>query len=267
MYIGVTSDQHVGSAFGLWAPEVKLSSGGHYQLHKGQRYLLQHWQRIAAELPPLDVLIWNGDAIDGRQPKSHGRYIIEPEPVKQVEVLLELARPFLARVRDGGQVFVLRGTQYHDEDDAAMETFAREIGAQRDDYGHYSWDWLLIEWRHIVFDIAHSQSLATRYRAMPLEREGQFSDMAGLQADVVVRGHIHNPHWHYIEGGNRLPMRLEVSAPPWQLQPAYAQRSRMPNRLLTRNLGMLVLEVEEDWVSVRPYLFAHPPQRRVRVGA
>lgn len=265
MYVGLTSDQHVGSAFAMWPAGAKLSSGGTYKPNKGQRYVLRNWQRIAQEIPDLDVLVFAGDGIDGKQPKERGRYIIEPEPLVQARALVAAAQPYWARIRPGGSIYVLRGTGYHDDDDSAMEWFGAEVGAMPDEAGHHAWDWLLLQCEGVLLDIAHTQSWTMRYQSMPLEREGQFSDMAGLQADVIVRAHTHVAHWQYMEGANRLPMRLEVSLPAWQLQTAYAKGSRIPNRMLSRNLGMVVLDVQRDWVGVLPFLFPHPKQRRVKV--
>jgi hypothetical protein len=266
MKIGLMADQHVGSAFAMWPHEVTLSTGVRLKPHKGQVYLRKNWERIVEELPMLDAVAFVGDETDGKQPKEKGRFIIEPEPVVQVQGLLYLVEPFLKkRLKKGGKAFVLKSSHYHDEDGAAMKMFAQAIDAEKDEYGQDAPAWMLAEIGGVVFDLAHTQSMMIRYQSTPMEREGQFSDMAANRADVIVRAHTHACHWHYIEGANRLPMRLELTLPPWQLQTPFAQGSRTPNRLLSRNLGTIVLDVQRDWVSVEPHLFPHPPQRRVRV--
>lgn len=264
--IALLADLHIGSAFAMWPPGMPLSSGGHYKLNKGQQYLLENWRRLIEELPRFDMLIIAGDGTDGKQPAVQGRFIIEPEPLMQARALLELLQPLLKKQRRGGQIFILQSSRYHDEDGAAMDFLGQAIGAEKDAGGHYSHPWLLLEWNKIIFDIAHSQSFTIRYRGMPLEREGQFSDMAGLQADAIIRAHTHACQWQYIEGANRLPLRLELSLPALQLQSAFAASSKTPNRLISRNLGMVLLEASSDWIDVRPYLFPHPPLRRITIG-
>ncbi len=266
MKIGLMADHHVGSAFGMWPQEARLSTGGHYRPHQGQRYLRRQWERIVEELPMLDAVAFLGDETEGKQPKEQGRFIVEAEPDKQVDALLRLVEPFLAkRLKKGGKTFVLKSSHYHDDDGAAMRKLAEAVKAEPDEYGQLAPPWMLADIGGFIFDLAHSQSFTIRYESMPMEREGQFSDMADNRADVIVRAHTHRVHWHYMEGANRLPMRLEVTLPPWQMQTPFAKGSRTPNRLLSRNLGMIVLDVGRDWVAVEPYLFAHPRMRRVRV--
>jgi len=258
--IGVIADIHVGSMFGVWHPDAIPSYGGKYTLHIGQRYLWDNWLRIAREIPTLDMLVWNGDLIDGKQPRDSGRFLLEPEIIRQAEAFLMVAEPFQRRLR--GRTYVLRGTRYHDEEDIAVETIGRELGAICDHYGRHSWDWLLLDVRGVKLDIAHAQSVMLRYVTTALEREGQFSDMAGLHADVIVRSHSHRPHWHYLEGANELPLRLEISTPAWQLATSYVLRGKAPNRAVLRNLGMVIIEIGEGVPMVRPFLFPHPPFRR-----
>ena len=264
MRVVVVADVHVGSAFGMWPPDLPLSSGGHYEPNIGQRYLYENWLKQIESLAPVDMLVLNGDIVDGIQPRSQGRYLIETDIGHQVVAALRLLEPLCAKLSRNGSVFVTRGTGYHDLADTAMETLARELGAQQDAAGRYAWEWLLLEVRGLLCDIAHSQARGVTYRSSPLEREGQFADMGGSGADVIVRSHNHVCHWHYIEGTNKLPLRLEVSTPGLQLQTAYAQRTVHRNRLLARNLGFIVLEVREDWASVEPHLFPHPPLTRAK---
>ncbi len=266
MKVALMADHHIGSAFGMWPEEVRLSTGGYYKPHEGMQYVQANWERITGEVPMLDAVVFDGDETDGKQPKEQGRFIVEPEPIVQVKGLLFYVEPFLAKkLKRGGRKFVMKSSHYHDEDGAAMQMFADAIGAEKGQYGEDAPAWLLVEIGGVVFDLAHAQSFMIRYQSTPMEREGQFSDMNGRQADVIVRAHTHAVHWHYLEGANRLPMRLEITLPPWQLQTPFASGSRTPNRLLSRNLGMIVLDVQRDWVSVEPYLFPHPAQRRIRI--
>jgi hypothetical protein len=245
--------------FALWPPGVSTSGGGKYQLNKIQEYIWENWLRIAEGIPELDILIWNGDLIDGKQPKEGVRFIVETDVMHQARAFLEAAAAFQKRVR--GTTYVTRGSRYHDVEDSATEMIAYSLGATPDEFDRCSHDWLLFEVQSLRFDVAHAQSVTLRYSTMPLEREGQFSDMSGVNSDVIIRSHSHQLLMTYTEGANRAPLRLGISTPAWQSRTSYASRRSTPNRAIRRNLGMIVIEVEpdNDIPIVRPYLFPHPP--------
>ncbi len=257
MRVGILADAHVGSAFGPWPPEAELSIGGRHQPNIGQQYLVENWYRIAEELPALDVLILNGDIIDGQQPKDRGRYLVEEDPLYQARAAHLLLQPFLAKSRVR---YCTEGTGYHEGDGAmAAEWLAREIGAVNKDE-HHCWDWLLLEMGGLNWDIAHRQSIMMRYRSTAMEREMQFSAMLSDSADVLVRSHNHS--YAYLQMVSDGGLQHSVSTPAWQLQTHFARTSISPNRLFSSQLGMVVLETEGKAVFPRPFLFAHPPMRR-----
>lgn len=262
----ILADFHIGSMFSLWPPGFKTSLGTEVSPNVGQKYLLDHWRKIIAAIPQYDLLVLNGDMVDGTQPKSYGRFILEPEPIVQAQAALEVIRPVMKKLRAGGRVIVMRGTPYHEEDDAACELIGEALNALPTEYGRRSWGWLVAECGGLIVDIAHSQSYMMRYRSTALEREGQFSDMAGLNADIIIRSHTHSPLWAYVEGGGRRAFRLEITTPPMQIASEYANRSKTPNRTLPKNLGVMVVEIPRDGLPVvRPYVFPHPPLQRKTV--
>lgn len=259
--IGIIADIHVGSAFGPIPLKFVSSNGNLIQPNIGQKYLLRNWLRIADEIPNLDVLILNGDIIDGQQPKAQGRYICEPDPQFQARAALELLQPYLAKSQI---IYCTEGTEYHEGESATWaEWLAREIKAEAYQHGHYAWDWLLLEIGGLQFDIAHRQSFFLRYRATALEREMQFSAMLESTADVIVRSHTHQYAVLQMpcDGG----IQFGISTPGWQLQSHYARTSYSPNRLYPLRLGIIAIIIENDRVRVDDYTFAHPPPRRAKV--
>lgn len=262
----VLADFHIGSMFSIWPPGFKTSLGTEVRPNIGQKYLLDNWHKIIRAIPEYDLLVLNGDMVDGKQPKSYGRFVLEPEPIVQAQAALEAIRPAVKKLGAGGRVIVMRGTPYHEEDDAACELMGEALDALPTEYGRRSWGWLVAECGGLVVDVAHSQSYMMRYRSTALEREGQFSDMAGLNADIIIRSHTHSPLWAYIEGAGRREFRLEVTTPAMQIASEYATRSKTPNRTLPKNLGVVIIEIPPKGLPiVRPYVFAHPPLQRKTV--
>lgn len=257
MKVGVLADVHVASAFGPWPPDAELSIGGKHTPNIGQKYLNENLARIADEIPPLDVLVLNGDIIGGPEYKDRGRYAVELDPQFQARAALMLLEPFLkkAPVR-----FCVEGTEYHEGESATWaEWMAREIKAVSKD-SHCAWDWLLLEVGGLKFDIAHQQSFFMRYPVTVLERELQYSDMINEQADVIVRSHAHRYGYIEIPGAGKIQTAL--STPSWQLQSHYCRVSISPNQKGPLPLGMVILEVDHGEVSHQRFLFPHPPLRR-----
>lgn len=262
----VISDLHVGSRWGLFPPGFMLSTGAVYTLHRGQEYLLECWQDMQKRLPRrFDILIINGDAVDGQNPRGLGRDVIEPDPQWQVRAAAALLQPLAKRA---GEVYVTQGSEYHvragAEDDEAV---ARAIGAIPDEAGHHAWDWLLLEMDGILLDVAHHRSTSIRYETMPGERELQFdrlvADLKGGHADLIIRSHGHRYVYVDVDGDKSL------ATPSWQLQTRYARRSRWPNRWLSRWLGGAALRLDGaktgvGRIEVQPMLYPHPPLERRR---
>ena len=259
MRICIIADLHVGSAFAPWPIGEANSAGCRVEPNVGQRYLNAHWQRIAGEVPAFDVLVLGGDIIGGGEPKAEGRWAVEPDPGYQCKAAEALLAPYLAKLVQGGEVVYIAGTEYHEGPEASdIEALARRLGAKEDRYGHCAQTWVVRDWGGWRVDIAHRQGLSQRMPLGSNSVEGQYSDMNALQADIIIRSHSHRASWAYEEGANKHPFRLLVSTPAWQLQTRHAQRSTHPNRLWSRNLGLMILELTPDAAWVRPYVFDHP---------
>lgn len=255
--VGLLGDLHTGSAFAPWPAGAELSCGGTHQPNVGQSYLNERMGEIAAALPPLDVIVFTGDLIDGQMPKDRGRYLVEIDPQFQARAAYELVRPIAQRAT---VVYVVEGTEYHDSDGSMwMEWLARELGAVAKDQ-HVAWDWLLADMFGLKWDIAHKQSIMIRYKSTAMEREMQFSSMLSETADVIVRSHAH--FYGFVQLATDGIVQTSVSTPAWKMQGHYERTSLSPNRLYSSKLGMVVLEVEDGNVIPRPFLFPHPPLRR-----
>ena len=259
---GVIADVQTGSAYAPWPPDFESSTFGKVLLNQGQTYLLDNWQRIAKEIPSLDLLFLNGDEIEGQQPKDEARYVIEPEPQSQARAFLRLIEPFHKRVKKGGETYCTEGTAYHMGDCGTWsEYIAEQIGAIPMAGAHFCWDWLLLDVAGKHLDVAHRQSVTIAYKTTTQERELNFSEMHKIPADLVIRSHNHTYSWIELPREDRLQYYL--STPAWQLQTHYCRTSISPNRKDGTLLGMVVIEIDRDGtISKKPFLFEHPPMRR-----
>lgn len=218
--------------------------------------------RIAKEIPPLDLLILNGDIIDGKQRKVKGLYICEPNIQFQMFAALELLEPFLKRVRRGGEIYCTEGTTYHEGEGAKWcNQLAKDIEAVPMAENQHCWDWLLLDVQGKHFDVAHHQSAAIVYKSSIQEREMNWSEMHKSPADILMRSHNHYFSWIEIPREERVQFFL--STPPWQLQSHYVRTSYSPNMKFTTQLGMVVITIDRRGeLDKKRFLFPHPPMRR-----
>jgi hypothetical protein len=261
------SDIHVGSAFSLWNPDTIGSAGSRLNLNTGQKYLWDNWQRIIREVKSitggkLDILATVGDAIHGKNKKNDGEYLVEPDMAYQSRGFIDVVYP-LREIAN--QYYQFRGSGYHVGNNAESEEWiAQTFDAMRDDFGHYCWMWLPdLEIGGVVHDLAHHQSAVMVNKAMPLERERRFSN--NLQdikryADVIIRAHAHTEALVVIDG------EWQIGLPAMQLQTPYAKMSKVPNRMLSRYLGVCLVEIiPGNKGTVLPPInprfihFKHPP--------
>lgn len=258
--IGILADWHAGSMYGLWPEGFKGSAGVHV-LNVGQCYLLENWLRIAKAVPRLDILILNGDEIDGQQPKDEARYLGEVDPKCQAGAALELLEPWRKRVAKGGEIYATEGTRYHVGIGATWSEFiAEKMGAVPMRENKYAWDWLLLDVAGKRLDVAHRQSVTMAYRSMPGERELNWSELHSDKADLVVRSHAHYYDW--LEFAREDRVQCYLSTPAWQLQNHFCRTSVSPNRKDGTMLGMVVVTISHGEIDKRRFLFEHPSLRR-----
>lgn len=258
----VISDMHVGSAYAVFPPRFQLSTGALASLNTGQQYLLQCWRDFEQRIPDrFEVLILNGDILNGQNKKEAAADLTEVDPAWQQRAALELLGPVAARAE---KVWLTQGSTYHSGEVARWEEqLGYQLCAQADPMGHYAWDWLLLDIEGVRLDVAHHQSVVMRYVTMPLEREQQFdriiAEWKGGSAHLIVRSHAHR----YVEA--HVELQQSVATASWQLQSRYVRRGRLPNRMFSQYLGGLWVELHPENVgqpeycaTLHPVLYRHP---------
>jgi len=191
------SDTHCGHLVGLTHPD--------YQPHFKRGSLKQkteyargvYWDWFAEEvekLRPIDFLIFNGDAIDGKGERSGGTEQLEPDRRVQVKMAAEVLK-FV----NVPSVVMSYGTPYHtgvEEDWEAL--VAEEFHADISSHDSRSVNGLIIDYKH---HIGGSQSPMSRASALSRENvwnilwaeHGEFP-----RAHVLIRSHV---HYHSYAGG------------------------------------------------------------------
>jgi len=197
----VISDFHSGHVLGLTHPGYDFTTGhktqtAHYQV---RRTIWSWYKERVMKLKP-DIVICNGDCIDGKGDKSGGTELLTLDRDEQCEMAIAALQAIPRRPK----LFMSYGTGYHTgnnedwEDIVAREMEAEKIGAE----DTIDVNGLLINYRHHVgrSGIPHGRHTAVAkeklWNAIWAER-GEYP-----KADVIIRSHVH--YYNYAGGPNWL---------------------------------------------------------------
>lgn len=260
----VVSDLHVGSVYGLMPPTFRSTSGCSVSANPGQVYLWERWNEFLSLVPKrVDAVVFNGDLIDGAQPRQRGTELCFPTLSDQVDACLDVIAPLLSKSK---KHIVVAGTEYHDGRAAEeLESLAARIGAIENPtgFGRRTFEAVDIDVGGVVINFSHGISVASGlYRATPADREGVWSALAGkdgkaLRADVVVRAHAHI--FVHVEHASK----HIVINPCWQLQTRYMRKNSAYRTLPDIGATLIHIDPERkragrDPVRIEKILFPLP---------
>jgi hypothetical protein len=186
----IISDLHCGHLAGLTPPSWQLPYSGNYR-DKWALNERETWSFYASAIDkqkPIDILVVNGDCIDGKGPKSGGTELITSDRNEQCNMAVECIN-----YCDAKDIIITRGTPFHTgcdedwEDQIAKDVKAIKIGDQ---------EW--VEKHGVVFDFRHhvSGSSVPHSRGTAVAKEqlwNMYWSEREIQpkADFVIRSHIH----------------------------------------------------------------------------
>jgi len=260
MKIGVISDTHCGSHAGLLHPDRwnKHTPGAIKWLHGCFDWLYSEW-------PKLDLLILNGDIIDGKQSKSAGTGVHTASLGEQVEIALECFRPWRKKA---AKIIRLAGTPYHEGFDGALREFDSEMGIARPKS--------VEQWIVRDIDIGDGVTLNVKhhpdgghaiYRGTVMDRELLWRTVAESvhklpNASIVLRSHLHTCAAF---AGFRKELHL---CPCFQLQSPYALHKQHARWI--PDIGGTLIESDRfamNKFSVRHKVFPMPREKAERYEA
>jgi len=171
-----------------------------------QKALLKAWRDSIERLGSPDILVVNGDLIDGPDKKNGGRDLTEPNLVQQALSATALISEWKAK-----EIFVIAGTPYHVGDDVDFEEFvADKLGASFHNK-------LVLSVNGYTFDVRHKIGASNiqhgRFTASARERGWDAINAAIKQSDhanMIVRSHVH--YWTYNEDA----LGGALTTPCWQ---------------------------------------------------
>lgn len=269
----ILSDMHCGHHLGMWHPDLKNPYGERANMNIGQKWLYQCWQemlKLAKQRKP-QVLVVNGDLLDGEGRKSSGTEQYSTIVAAQQKAAIKLLEPYRDIVEE---IYVIRGTPYHDGNNGVdVEAVAAALGAvpQRGNKDWHAHEHLDLDIDGVVLNFNHEIAVASSfYASTPYYREAMYSAMAGLagaypNAKCIVRSHVHR--WMHVENVST----HVVGTPCFQLQTFYMTR-KSPYRMVP-DIGGVFIEVDHqahreghDPIRVRKWLFPLPARKPIKSG-
>lgn len=233
----VISDAHCGHRAGLtppgWQYDASCQDEDRRKFGEMQSAV---WDWFAAEisaLRPIDVLLCNGDMVDGKGERSGGTEQLEHDMQKQAAMAAEVIGSIGAR-----EVVMTYGTPYHTGCDTDWEELvAEKVGARS--IGSHEW----VDINGLVLDLKHftSSSVIPHGRLTSVMRDMLWNMLwarSGKQPDahVVIRSHV---HYHRFAGE---PGKLAIITPAMQ---SYGSKfgSRRCSGLV--DIGFLSFDIED----------------------
>lgn len=192
--IVIISDLHCGNTYGLTPPEHQTEHKNKMKIEAWDAYaqMAQNWRSP-------DILLVNGDCIDGNQPKMGGAELITCDRNTQVDIAVKCILKW-----DAKKILMTYGTAYHTGNQAEDFEYSIADKCEAKIEGR-----LFFNVEGLTFDARHKvgSSGIPHGRATPLLKEMMWNLMkeaeeTGPKIDVIVRSHVHYHLW--IESGNRI---------------------------------------------------------------
>lgn len=242
--IAIISDTHCGHILGLTPPvwQYSLENEDMYDISRMQR---EAWDWYVNTIDmvgkKVDVLVVNGDLIDGRAERSGGTELITTDRHMQISMGVTAIKQWKAK-----QIFMTRGTPYHTGKDEQFEDYgAEQVGAHISDTIDFSINGVVFNFRHKV------GSTSVPYgRATQVSKEATMNKLYSLyadykQADVVVRSHV-----HYMVT-LRESSKIAITTPALQVNSRYGKQQCTG----ITDFGFIIIDVYENgYTDVTPYL-------------
>lgn len=177
-------DLHCGHIAGLTPPDWQSSKG----IGKSQKEAWKHYLGFINKYKSPDLLIVNGDALDGKGTRSGGTELITNDMFEQVEMAYEALKLWKAK-----KIVLTYGTAYHvspDGEDFEL-SLSEKLGGEIHSHAFIDVDNITIDVKHHVGSSSIPWSRGTavsreRIQNMLWAEQGQQP-----KSDIILRSHVH----------------------------------------------------------------------------
>jgi len=235
--VAILGDIHCGSAYALVPPDWWNG-----RTLKAVKQLWDCWVWAVDQLPAVDLLILNGDLVEGKARKSDATGLVATKMSEQTEMAVETLRPVVAKAR---KTIRMSGTPYHETFDGPLKALDQEFGikAPRDDRRGMVRD-IRLDGDAILNVAHHPEGGAAMYRATMMEREGLWATLAQEVKQLPKATHIVRSHVHFYSQLVAFG-KVIVQCPCWKLQDPYSIKGR--NWRWQPDHGIVLMTRDEVW--------------------
>lgn len=246
----VLGDLHTGSVYSVMPGSYIRRDGNLVEPNRVQVELLERWKEMCRRWRRPDVLLCNGDIIDGYQPANQGVEVWTADLDEQIDaatILLEMLKP--------REAYFTRGTNYH-----VSTAGRRQEETLAGNFGSKLHEDIYLDFEGYVIHAAHhlSYSKVFHYRTTPLARAmliAKLNESKTYKCDWLIRAHVH----YFVQ--IRFGSHCAFSLPGWETRTPYTIR-KSPEDVpdigavrLTHRGGGEMLEMElREWVPPKPPL-------------
>jgi len=234
------SDLHCGHLVGITPP-----GWGDLQKEKMGRIRRECWiayRRIVKSLLPIDVLIVNGDMIEGKGERSSGTELITSDREEQARMAAHCID-----IWGADKIVATRGTPYHTGVGEEWENIALQF-CETGQSLHKIGDHEFCEVNGVVFDVKHhtGSSSVPHGRKTAVSKDQLWNMLWAIDdmqpaADWVVRSHVHySEGWYRI---NKSDMSWAITTPALQAMGSKYGKKRCSGKV---DWGVVVWDVDSS---------------------
>lgn len=180
----VLSDMHSGHHVGLTHPDWQKRKSKYYEY---QHKMWNFYQQTIESLKPIDIVVFNGDAIEGKGEKSGGTELLTADRDEQCEIAIDNLSIIKPK-----EFWFVAGTPYHT---GVSEDFEKKIAKH---FNSKFKSHLFLKVNDLIFSFKHKIGTSTipYGRYTPLAKEKMWNlyweEINGQpKVDVFGRSHVH----------------------------------------------------------------------------
>lgn len=185
----VIGDLHCGSMGGLTPPQWIISKGRNQFFSKLQEEMWENYIETLKDFGKIDVLVVNGDIIEGKGTRSGSTELLAPDMIEQTDMAIEAISHIKA-----DKIFFTYGTPYHTASTSG-EDFDKIVANAFKSTIH---DELNLKVNDVLFNIKHKvgSSSSPYNRAVNVSKHRLWDELQTIRNNderpsIYLRSHVH----------------------------------------------------------------------------
>lgn len=237
-------DMHCGHVAGLTHPDWQTNSK--FQIGKMQRDAWDIYKKTVSKYKKPDLLIANGDLIDGKGNKSSGTELITSDMFEQVEMAYEALKIWNAK-----RIIITYGTAYHVSPDGEdfENLLVNKLGCEIHSHAFPKVDNVIFDIKHHIGSSSIPWSRGTSISKERIQNMLWHEQEQQPKAQVFIRSHC---HYYYQTIGYTNKIWTALTLPALQLAHTKYGARRCSG---TINWGIVAFNVKGNNFSFTPEIF------------